>query len=123
MPEAKKKESNHDRGLWAEHRAALYLSLRGYTIIAKRYKTKFGEIDLIATKSGTLIILEVKARKRLEDALESVNIKTQRRIVNATLCFLADHPEYASYAIRFDVIAIENLVRIVHLDNAWEEGP
>jgi len=123
LPEAKKKESNHDRGLWAEHRAALYLSLRGYTIIAKRYKTKFGEIDLIATKSGTLIILEVKARKRLEDALESVNIKTQRRIVNATLCFLADHPEYASYAIRFDVIAIENLVRIVHLDNAWEAGP
>ena len=123
MSDAKKKESNHERGVWAENRAALYLSLRGYTIIAKRYKTKFGEIDLIASKSGVLIIAEVKARKRLEDALESVNVKTQRRIANATLCFLAEHPAFAEHAIRFDVIAIENLVRIVHLDNAWEAGP
>ena len=123
MSSASHKKRTYEKGVWAEHRAALYLSRRGYRIIARRYKTKFGEIDLIAAKGDVLAIVEVKARQKLEDALEAVDMKTQRRIVNATLSFLAEHPAYADHAIRFDVIAVENLVRIVHLDNAWEAGP
>lgn len=122
-PAKNRKAKTHDKGIWAERLAALYLSMRGYRIVARRYKTAHGEIDLIAARGEVLAIVEVKARARIEQALEAVDARTQRRVVNATMMFLAEKPVYAGRVIRFDVIAIESPMRIVHLDNAWEAGP
>ncbi len=122
-PVQNQKKRTYDKGLWAEGLASVYLTLRGYRILARRYKTPHGEIDLIATRGDVLAIIEVKARGTVEQALESVDLRTQRRIVSATLIFLAEHPEYAGRVIRFDVIAVESPVKIVHLDNAWDAGP
>ena len=115
--------TSYKKGVWAERLAAMYLSLKGFKILRKRYKTKHGEIDIIALQDGMLVLVEVKARKDIETALESISRHTQRRIVNATLHFLAENPEYSDYVIRFDVIAVESPMKIVHVDNAFDASP
>lgn len=109
--------------MWAERLAALYLSVRGYKIVVRRFKCAYGEIDLVAARGEVVAFVEVKARGSIERALESVDERARRRIANAALIFLAEHPEYAERVIRFDVIAVESPVKIVHLDNAWDAGP
>ena len=115
--------SSYKKGMWAERLAAMYLSLKGFKILKKRYKTKHGEIDIIALQDGMLVLVEVKARKDIDIALESISRQAQRRIVNATLNFLAENPEYSDYVIRFDVIAVESPMKIVHVDNAFDASP
>ena len=113
-------QTNHAKGADAETMAADYLARQGYDIIARRYKTKFGEIDLIARRKNTLCFVEVKIRQTDEDALTSVTARSQKRIENAALHFIALHPEYTDYDMRFDVVAISKPFKILHLDNAWQ---
>ncbi|GJL85028.1 MAG: UPF0102 protein [Micavibrio sp.] len=115
-----KKQKAYDRGLWAESLAAMFLMLKGCRILERRYKTPVGEIDLIAKRGKTLLMVEVKARAGLDEALEAVDLKTQKRIEKATLIFLSKHPHYVDYTIRFDVIALTRPFRFRHLDNAWQ---
>src|SRR5215207_4690061 len=67
-------------GLSAESRAAAYLVAKGYRIVARRYRSPVGEIDIVARRRNTLIFVEVKARARLDDAAEAVIVRQQRRI-------------------------------------------
>jgi Holliday junction resolvase-like predicted endonuclease len=55
-------------GLTAESRAAAYLIAKGYRILARRFKTPVGEIDIVARRRGVLVFVEVKARERLADS-------------------------------------------------------
>lgn len=119
MSEAKKQKA-YKQGVWAEKYAALYLRSKGFRILHERYKTPVGEIDIVAAKGDTLVIAEVKSRTNMAAALESVDTKTQIRIENATLHFLASFPEFTSYAVRFDVIAVGKGFSLRHLDNAWQ---
>lgn len=117
---ASKKQQSYERGLLAEKLAAGYLRLKGYKILRTRYKTPVGEIDLVAAKGDALVMVEVKARNDTASALESIDMKSQQRIENATLHFLASFPEFSSYGVRFDVIAFGRGYSLTHLDNAWE---
>jgi len=113
----------YERGLLGEYCAALFLILKGYKILALRYKTPVGEVDIVAYKNQSLIFIEVKTRARTEDALYAVNTKTQKRIEKAALHFIAYKKQFAGAAMRFDVITIKSPWRpfsIRHLDNAWE---
>lgn len=116
------KRSAYDQGLWAETAAAIWLSLKGYKIIKRRYKTPVGEIDIIARRRNLLAVVEVKARASESEALESVRPQSRRRIENAARHFLARHPGYAAFDVRFDVIAVSGAISVLHLDNAWLEG-
>lgn len=58
-------------GLSAESRAAMFLIAKGYRIAARRWKTPFGEIDIIARRRHALVFVEVKARERVDDAAEA----------------------------------------------------
>ena len=60
--------SAYRHGVFAETLAALLLRLKGYAIVARRYKTPVGEIDLVALKGRRLAFIEVKRRKTREDA-------------------------------------------------------
>lgn len=106
-------------GLYAEILAALYLMLRGYRIIAWRYKTKIGEVDLIARRRQSLVFVEVKARQELSTALESVTVQMRKRITAAANSFLIKHPQYQNSEMRFDVVAVALPFSVQHLDNAW----
>jgi len=59
-------------GLSAEARAAAYLMAKGYRILAKRFRTPVGEIDLVARRRNVVVFVEVKARATLDDAAYAV---------------------------------------------------
>ena len=93
-------------GLSAETRAAAYLMAKGYRILAKRFKTPYGEIDLVARKRNLIAFIEVKARTSLDDAAYAVTARQQARIINAAQAWLMAHPEHAEFDLRFDAILI-----------------
>ena len=77
------------RGLFAETIAALLLRLKGHRIVAQRYKTPVGEIDLVALKGRRLAFIEVKRRKTRDDAAWTIPTRQKRRIVRAAQYWLA----------------------------------
>ncbi len=106
MNEAGKRHRAYLRGHSAERLAALARMLKGYRIIGRRYRTKLGEIDLIARHRDVVLIVEVKARTTLEQAMDSVNALTMRRIEAAEDQWLARQPDHARLSWRFDLVAI-----------------
>jgi putative endonuclease len=107
-------------GLSAERRACLYLIAKGYRILARRYRTPHGEIDVVAKRRATLVFAEVKARNTLEDAAYSVTPRQQQRIATAASLWLAAHPDHANLDCRFDVILIAPRRLPRHLEAAFE---
>src|ERR1700756_5610296 len=93
-------------GLSAETRAAAYLMAKGYRILAKRFRTPYGEIDIVARRRDLLVFIEVKARARLDDAAYAVTPRQQQRIIEAAQAWLMAHPEHANFQLRFDAMLI-----------------
>jgi putative endonuclease len=93
-------------GLSAETRAAAYLMAKGYRILARRFRTPYGEIDLVARKRNLLVFVEVKARGSLDEAAYAVTPRQQQRIINAAQAWLMAHPEHAEFDMRFDAMLI-----------------
>jgi len=97
-----KNKSSYIIGVQAEKNVENDLRQHGYVILYKRYKTKYGEVDIIASKGSILACVEVKSRRnKVWDNL--VSFVQQKRIVNSVKIFLADNPQYANFQIRFDV--------------------
>ena len=93
-------------GLSAESRAAAYLVAKGHRIVARRWRSPVGEIDIVARRRNTLVFVEVKARERLDDAAWSVIKRQQQRIIAAAAAWLASHPDDAALDMRFDVMLV-----------------
>ncbi|MFL6838061.1 MAG: YraN family protein [Bradyrhizobium sp.] len=93
-------------GLSAESRAAAYLMAKGYRILAKRFRTPCGEIDLVARKRNLLAFIEVKARASLDEAAYAVTPRQQQRIIATAQGWLMAHPEHAEFEMRFDAMLI-----------------
>jgi putative endonuclease len=93
-------------GLSGETRAAAYLIAKGYRILAKRFRTPYGEIDIVARKRNLLAFIEVKARASLDDAAYAVTARQQARIIDAAQAWLMAHPEHADFELRFDAVLI-----------------
>lgn len=108
------------RGVEAEAAAARLLERQGFAILARRVRTKGGEIDLIARNDELLLFVEVKARSGLRAAAESVLPRQRQRIVAAAEIYLAGHPELAGLDMRLDVILCAPGHAPVHLPGAFE---
>jgi putative endonuclease len=93
-------------GLSAESRAAALLIAKGYRILARRFRTPLGEIDIVARRRGALIFVEVKARDNFDTAAEAIGKRQQNRIIAAAQLWLAGHPEDAMRDMRFDVVLV-----------------
>ena len=123
---ATKPAPSHERvaafrlGLSAESRAAMLLIAKAYRIVARRWKTPFGEIDIVARRRRDLVFVEVKARENLDDAAEAVTERSKRRIVAAAELWLAHHPNDAQCFIRFDVILVAPGKMPRHIVNAFD---
>jgi putative endonuclease len=91
-------------GLRAETIAALYLRLKGYRILARRYAISGGEIDLIARKFDSIIFIEVKVRPDLISALTAIDAGKCRRISRAGAHWLAANPWAARLNLRGDAV-------------------
>lgn len=102
-------EARRAQGDAAEERACRHLEASGLAIVEKNYRTKGGEIDIIARKGDVLVFVEVRSR---EDAgfgtpEESVTSAKRRRIVVTARDYLSKVPPSSWREARFDVIAIE----------------
>ena len=93
-------------GISAEARAAAWLMAKGYRILAKRFRTPYGEIDLVARRRNLIVFVEVKARPSLDDAAYAVTARQQARIIAAAQGWLMAHPEHAEFDMRFDAVLI-----------------
>jgi putative endonuclease len=93
-------------GVSAEGRAAAYLMLKGYRILAKRFRTPYGEIDIVARRRNLIAFVEVKARASLDEAAYAVTPRQQQRIIEAAQAWLMAHPEHAEFDLRFDAMLI-----------------
>src|SRR6516162_6937559 len=93
-------------GLSAESRAAMVLVAKGFRILARRWKSPVGEIDIIARRRNLLVFVEVKAREKLDDAAWSVTERQRLRIVAAAQAWLARYADENIRDMRFDVMLV-----------------
>ena len=122
MPPSPKRDRRaaQRRGLRSERLAALWLRLKGYRILARRLKTRAGEIDLVAAAPfGPVCFIEVKARGATRSAAESVSPAQQTRIARAAFLYLASRPSLARRGSRFDIVAIAPHSFPVHYRDVW----
>ena len=113
------------KGVWGEHTARAYLERAGYRTVETNFRTRFGEIDIIAERGEYIVFVEVKTRKnaRFAAAREYVTPAKQQRITATAALWLRQHP--SGLQPRFDVIevygeeGISNAPRICHLENAF----
>jgi putative endonuclease len=123
MTDDRRREAWH-RGHGAEQMAALWLRLKGYRILAKRFRTPVGEIDLIARRGRILAVVEVKSRRTLAAATEALRLRQRARIGRAVQAYLQLHPNLADLCIRFDVMLLSTGRPPHHITNAWRvDGP
>ena len=113
------KATGYQKGLWAEALAKLFLRLKGYRILAERFKTPQGEIDLIVKKGQRLSFVEVKWRGTMIAAVESIHTKNQSRVRSAAALYLQQHPEYTDLETGFDALVMAPGVWPQHIRNAW----
>ena len=94
------------RGRMSEYLAAAFLMLKGYRIAAFRYRTKLGEIDIIARKGDLAVFVEVKARREERVAVDAVSYAAQKRIRDASDLWLARQANSHLLSRRYDIVAV-----------------
>ncbi len=113
------RRAHEAKGRFAETLAAWRLRLAGYRIVARRARTPFGEIDLVALKRDIAAIVEVKARPNLASGLLSVSQRQQRRIATAAVWLASNRPDLALRRLRFDIIVVRPWRTPQHIRDAW----
>jgi putative endonuclease len=120
MDRSLRQQAAYAKGTHAEMLAMQHLHAQGFTLIAQRYKSAAGEIDIIVAKDRVLVCVEVKARTTSEDGLLSITPRQMKRIMNAAEIFLSEHDHFTGYDIRFDVITIADDGTLTHLPHAFD---
>jgi len=95
----------------AEALAARYLEGRGLRVLARNFRCRGGELDLVCRHGDTLVFVEVRLRRRSDfgGAAASITGRKQARIILAARHFLARHPALARFACRFDCVVMADL--------------
>ncbi len=101
--------------------ASLLLRTKGYNILEQRYRCVAGEVDIIARKGELFVFVEVKARNRRTEALESILPRQRRRIEAAAEIWLSGQ-QSQEFAVRFDVITVAPFQVPSHMKDAWRPG-
>ena len=112
-------------GHLAEKKACTFLKKKGFKKIAQNVKGLRGygvcELDLVMRDKNTLVFVEVKKRKDINDAFKAIPISMQKRLYRGAEYFLAQHPEYKDLDCRFDAVFISDNGQIEHVSNIIEE--
>jgi putative endonuclease len=100
--------SRQELGILGENLAAEELARRGYAVLERRYRTRYGEIDIVAEDQGTIVFVEVKAREDVTfgTAVEQVTPVKQRKVASRAVEYLA-RKHVTDRPCRFDVVAID----------------
>ena len=108
-------------GRIAETIAVLFLRMKLYTILARRYRNRAGEIDIIAIRNKTIAFVEVKARRGYGGS-EVLATEQQKRIMAAAELFMSNKPFYAGHMMRFDLMMIGTSHLPIHIADAWRRS-
>jgi len=140
MPYSKKPYFKKQTGASGEDLAAQYLKKSGYKIIAQNYRTKIGEIDILAQikektpassflfflkrRQSVIVVVEVKTKSGADfgEGFEMVNYFKQRKLLSLAKLIQAEYPDQT---IRIDVISVDMSIKppeIKHFENAVEEN-
>lgn len=125
MTASGKRRQAYRLGLKAEKVAAWYLRLKGYRVLAERYRIMQGEIDLLAQKGDALVAVEVKARRSFDECEVSIAPWKRRKIQQAMAHVMSGAGKIAGlkadreHNIRFDAIWIVPGRWPRHLKDAW----
>ncbi len=100
--------NTREQGLLGEEQAIKVLKKRGYKILERNHRTKFGEIDVIAEEGGCLVFVEVKKRssRHFGEALEAITRTKQRHMVRSALWYMKKHRCFDRSA-RFDAVGLD----------------
>jgi putative endonuclease len=93
-------------GLAAEQQACAALQADGWTVLARRLRTRAGEIDIAAERDGLLALVEVKSRPTLAQAAGAILPRQRARLLAAAEIVLAEHPDWGRNGVRFDVLVV-----------------
>jgi len=96
-------------GSRAEDRALQFLRQHGLRLLARNWRCKLGELDLVMQDGDTVAVIEVRSRSRTDrgTAAETVDARKQARVVRATRLWLARQPHFAEQPLRFDVVTLD----------------
>lgn len=108
-------------GRTAEFFAVLLLVSKGYKILARRYKTPVGEIDLVARRGRMLCFIEVKGRRNNSEEIP-VTSRQMNRIGRASLLFVQSRAGLEDDDMRFDIVLVRPWRFPRHLIDAWRPG-
>jgi putative endonuclease len=111
------------RGHSAELLCLWHLRLRCCRILARRFRVKSGEIDLIARRGRAVAAIEVKARDSIAVANASFSHQQRRRIARALAHFVATRPALVGLTLRFDVMLVAPGRLAQHIIDAWQAEP
>lgn len=103
----------------AENAAALWLQIKGYSIIGRRARTPACEIDLIARKGRMLVFIEVKSRRTIAAAREAVTPDLRRRLEQAARIWAARRRDAHDLNWRFDMVLLAPGRLPLHVRDAW----
>lgn len=119
MAQKSKRQKHWHRGWLSETFSMWWLRICGYKILARRFKARRGEVDLIAKRGNTIVFVEVKFRKDRASGLWSITPRQQQRIAAAAEEFLQKHPHLQSCLMRFDAIIVKPFRPPYHMKGAW----
>jgi putative endonuclease len=122
FPGKERRQGAERLGRRAEGIAAWYLRLKGYRIIARRYRTPSGEVDIVAKRGRLLAFVEVKARRDTAIGLEAITHTGRTRIARAAGAWLSRYPAAAQLDLRFDVIVVAPRRWPLHLRNVFDSS-
>jgi putative endonuclease len=109
-------------GIAAEDAACAALIEDGWTIHARRLRTKAGEVDAVAEKAGILSIIEVKSRPTLAEAATALTVRQRLRLVGACELILGEHPDWGANGVRFDILVVDPGGKVRRIVDAFRLG-
>ena len=116
-------DARRARGALGENAAARHLIALGYQVLERNFRTRRGELDLVAADAGCIVFCEVKTRRSRTwgEPFEAVHVRKQARIKRLAGRWLAEH-RISARSVRFDVVSIvaaDGQVEVVHLPDAF----
>lgn len=116
-------QASEPRGRAGESYAAAVMQKAGYTVLAKNFHSRWGEVDIIARKGDIIAFVEVKTRRKntLVPGVAAVGTAKQRKLLRTALFYLQQNPQY-DLQPRFDVFSVETDGRGVILSHDILEG-
>ena len=106
-------------GRWAETFCVLVLRQKGYQILLRDFRTSVGEVDIVARRGRTLLVIEVKAQAIMTDAASAVGERQRQRITRAAAYLMTTLPEAQNANLRFDAMLVVSWRLPTRIMNAW----